>query len=74
MKYVSCSLYPQGPRYPDRAVPAAGSPLHRDVDCNSDPGIPAVIEVIAVIDVVDVDVVVVIPVISPGCRPRVNRT
>jgi hypothetical protein len=56
------------------SLAGAKSPLHRDVDCDSDPGIPAVIKVIAVVDVVDVNVVVIVPILPPGRRPRVNRT
>jgi hypothetical protein len=48
--------------------------LQRDVDRNSLAGIPAVVQVIAVVDIVDVNVIVVVPVVSPGSRPRINRT
>ncbi len=48
--------------------------LQRDVDRNSLTGVAAVVQVIAVVHVVDVDVVVVVPVISPGFRPGINRT
>ena len=49
-------------------------PLHRDADCNSNGGIPAVEQVIAVVDVVDIDVVGVVPVIRPVFWPWVNET
>ncbi len=49
-------------------------PLHRDVDCNSDVGIPAVEQVVAVVDVGDINVVCVVPIIRPVFRPRVNHT
>jgi hypothetical protein len=49
-------------------------PLHRDVDRNSDSGVPAVEQVVAVVDVGNINVVVVIPVIRPVFRPRVNET
>jgi hypothetical protein len=48
--------------------------LHRDADCDSDIGIPAVVQVVAVINVGDINVVVVVPVIAPVLRPRVNGT
>jgi hypothetical protein len=53
---------------------APNRPLHRDIDCNTDPGIPAVVHVVAVVDIADIDFVVVIPVISPVLRPWVYRT
>ena len=53
---------------------ASGTPLHRDADCNSDIGIPAVEQVIAVVGVGDVDVICVVPVIRPVFWPWVNRT
>jgi hypothetical protein len=49
-------------------------PLHRDADCNSDIGIPAVVHVVAVVGIDDINVVVVVPVISPILRPRVKGT
>jgi len=49
-------------------------PLHRDIDCHSDVGIPAVEQVVPVVDVSDIDVVGVVPVIRPVFRPRVDHT
>src|SRR5579862_3886313 len=46
--------------------------LQRDVYRNSLTGVAAVIQVVAVVHIVDVDIVVVVPVISPGFRPRVD--
>ena len=46
--------------------------LHRDADCNSDIGIPAVVHVVAVVGIDNINVVVVVPVISPVFRPRVK--
>jgi len=48
--------------------------LHRDVDCNADVGIPAVVHVVAVVDIVHIHFVVVVPVISPVLGPWVDRT
>ncbi len=48
-------------------------PLHRDADCYSNTGIPAVVHVIPVVHVSDVNIVVVVPVISPGFGIGVNR-
>jgi len=49
-------------------------PLHRNADCKSDIGIPAVVHVVAVVSIDDINVVVVVPVISPVFRPRVKGT
>ena len=46
--------------------------LHRDIDGDTDAGIPAVVEVIAAVDVIHINVVIVIPVIAPVFRPRVD--
>ena len=48
--------------------------VQEDADCNSNPGIPAVVQVIAVPEVVDIHIIVVIPVVSPVFWPRVNDT
>jgi hypothetical protein len=53
---------------------APGIPLPRDVDCNRDARVPAVVQVIAVVDVIDIDVVVVVPVIPPVFRPWIDGT
>lgn len=49
-------------------------PLHGDADRNPDIRIPAVVHVVAVVGVDNIDIVVVVPIISPVCRPGVNRT
>ena len=49
------------------------NPLHGDADRNPHVGVPAVIHVITVVGVDNIDIVVVVPIISPICRPRVNR-
>jgi hypothetical protein len=48
--------------------------LHRDADCNSDIGIPAVVHVVAAVSIDNINVVVVVPVVSPVFRPRVKGT
>ena len=53
---------------------APGGRLHRDADCYSNIGMPAVEQVITVVDVADIDIVGVIPVRRPGFWPRVNET
>jgi hypothetical protein len=53
---------------------APNRPLHRDIDCNTDTGIPPVVHVVAVVDIVDIHFVVVIPAISPVRRPWIYRT
>jgi hypothetical protein len=60
-----CNFFPR---------PHRVEPLKRDVDRNSDIGIPAVVQVVAVVDVSDINVVSVVPVIPPVFRPWVNET
>jgi hypothetical protein len=53
-------------------APSFDRQLHRDPDCYTDVGIPAVEHVIAVVDVAHVNNVGVVPVIRPVLRPWVN--
>jgi hypothetical protein len=55
--------------------PALDEPLvHVDGDCDSIPGIPAVVHVIAVLGVDDVYIIVVVPIVGPVFRPWVHET
>jgi hypothetical protein len=50
-----------------------GTALHRNVDGNSNPGIPAVIHVVPVVDVRNIDIIGVIPIHGIGRQGRDNH-